>query len=160
MAASFAGLAAAVAAVSAFAADPSSAPRPTYELVDGMSAKSLYLLRCSGCHRVDGLGAPEAGVPPFPGSIGAIARDDGGRAYIMHVPGVAGSGLKDAQLAAVMNYVLDEWSADEAKPATRFTAEEVARLRATRVGNVVDYRRAMAARLAQNGVVIADYPWP
>ncbi|MFN3523622.1 MAG: c-type cytochrome [Phenylobacterium sp.] len=154
-----AALAAAVAvtAVSALAADEPAPPKTTYELVDGMSAKSLFLLRCSGCHRTDGLGAPEAGVPPFPGSVGKIARDGEGRAYLMHVPGVAGSGLKDAQLAAVMNYVLEEWAAEEAEP---FTAEEVGRLRAAHIVDVVAYRRALAARLAKNGVVIADYPWP
>ena len=102
----------------------------------------------------------QAGVPPFSGSIGAIAADPDGRTYIMHVPGVAGSGLKDRQLAAVVNYILDTWAADQAVPAPRFTAQEVSRLRAADVADVVGYRRAMAERLAKSGVVIAEYPWP
>lgn len=151
-----------VTGVSALAADTASAPHEatTYDLVGGMSPKALYMLRCSGCHRADGLGAPSAGVPPFPGSIDKIAKDPGGRVYLLHVPGVVSSGLPNAQLAAVMNYVLDEWSREPGAPASRFTAEEVAELRAVKVIDVVAYRRAMAARMAKDGVQIADYPWP
>lgn len=148
-------------AMAARAADPQPQPTPpAARLVDAMSPPALYRLRCSGCHGLEGMGAPSAGIPPFPGSIGAIAADDGGRAYIMHVPGVVGSGLNNAQLAAVMNYVLDQWSGDKARPVARFTPDEVTRLRAVPVGDVVSYRRDLSQRLAKGGVAIADYPWP
>jgi len=152
--------AATVAAWSVAVAEPAPAPHTTYEIVGQMSPKALYLLRCSGCHRADGAGAAEAGVPPFPGSIGALAADDEGRTYIMHVPGVRGAGLSDAQTAAVMNYILDVWAKDRAAAAGPFTAEEVARRRAVEVRDVVAFRRAMVKRLAKSGVTLGEYPWP
>lgn len=124
------------------------------------SAKAAFLLKCSGCHRPDGQGVLSGGVPPFPGFIGALAADPGGRAYMLHVPGVTGSGLKDADLAAVLNYLLDEWSALPAGRIRRFTPDEVAALRAQRIDDIVSYRRTLVARLRKSGAPIADYPWP
>lgn len=124
------------------------------------TAKSMYLLKCSGCHRADGQGAVEAGVPPFPGFVGALAADPGGRTYMLHVPGVAGSGLGNPDLARVMNYLLDEWSPGSTDRIPRFTPEEVARQRAIPINDVVSYRRGVVARLRKSGAPVADYPWP
>ena len=76
------------------------------------SPKSLSMLKGSGCHRVDGKGAPEAGIPPFPGFIAPLARNPDGRVYIAHVPGIVGSRLSNEQLADVLNYVIDEWAGE------------------------------------------------
>jgi len=128
---------------------------------DMRSAKSLYILKCSGCHGIDGTGAPTAGIPPFPGFIAALARHAEGRIYIAHVPGVVGSRLSNEQLVKVLNYVIDEWSGEEAtSPTPRFTVEEFARLRAVPVTNVVEYRRDVIAQLKESGEPTADYPWP
>ncbi|WP_293900633.1 cytochrome c [Phenylobacterium sp.] len=124
------------------------------------SARALYLLKCSGCHRADGQGAAEAGVPPFPGFIGDLARDPGGRTYMLHVPGVASSGLSDADLTIVLNYLLDRWSAAPVDRIQRFTPGEVATLRAVDVSDIVKYRRTLVARLRKTGAAIAEYPWP
>jgi mono/diheme cytochrome c family protein len=125
----------------------------------GETARTLYLLKCSGCHRADGQGAVDAGVPPFPGFIAELARDPGGRTYMLHVPGVAGSGLNDTDLTAVLNYLLDRWSGAPAE-AQRFTPQEVAGLRAIAVNDIVSYRRTLVARLRKSGAAIAEYPWP
>lgn len=125
-----------------------------------MSARSLYLLKCSGCHNADGSGAADAGVPPFPGFIGALAADPQGRTYMLHVPGVKSSGLNDADMASVLNYVLDKWAGEAKARAPGFTASEVARLRAVGVDDIVTYRRALVARLQKSGAPIAEYPWP
>jgi mono/diheme cytochrome c family protein len=158
------GLALAVALLAAgwpaIAQDPENAPGRARLSMAGLSAQSLYLLRCSGCHQVDGQGATPAGVPPFPGFIDGLVNDEAGRTYVVLVPGVAGSGLADAQTAQVLNYVQDRWAQPGARPAPRFTAEEVARRRATPVSDVVAYRRALVARIAKRGTPIADYPWP
>lgn len=122
------------------------------------STTALYLLKCSGCHRADGAGAPEAGVPPFPGFIGALAKDPAGRRYLLHVPGVAASGLSDPDLTRVLNYLLETW--DAGSRAQPFTPSEVARLRAASVEDIVSYRRTLVARLRKAGAPIADYPWP
>lgn len=126
----------------------------------GLSAQTLYLLRCSGCHRPDGQGAIPAGVPPFAGFMGPLTRDPMGRTYVTHVPGIAGSGLSDAQVAEVLNYVLDHLSAEDAAGRRRFTEAEVRTLRAQSVPDVVAYRRGVVARLARQGVPANAYPWP
>ena len=116
-----------------------------------------YILRCAGCHGMDGVGTVEGGIPTFPGSVGVIAADDLGRTYMMHVPGVVSASLDDAAIAEVMNYVLGEWAPGEAEP---FTAAEVTRRRAVPVADVVALRRDVAAKLMAKGHRIADYPWP
>ncbi|WP_172329943.1 cytochrome C [Mangrovicoccus sp. HB161399] len=120
-------------------------------------ARSDYILRCAGCHGMTGEGTVEGGVPAFPGSVGAIAGLDEGRTYMMHVPGVVGASLGNAQIAEVMNYILGEWSDGSSTP---FTEEEVARRRAIPVADVVTLRRAVVATLEAEGIYIADYPWP
>jgi mono/diheme cytochrome c family protein len=124
------------------------------------SARSLYVLKCSGCHRIDGAGAPAAGIPPFPGFIAPLARQPEGRVYIAHVPGIAASRLSDAQLVDVLNYVIEEWSGDEGAATPRFTVDEFSVLRAVPVSNVVELRRDVVAQLKEAGEPVADYPWP
>lgn len=122
------------------------------------SARANYLLLCSGCHNASGMGSEEGGVPAFPGSVGKIAGFDRGRTYMMHVPGVVSNALTDAEIADVMNYVLDTWAVDEG--AARFTGGEVAARRKLPVPDVVAERRAVAADLAGKGIDLATYPWP
>lgn len=124
------------------------------------STKTLYVLRCAGCHGVDGVGSASAGVPAFPGYVGAFARDEEGRVYMTHVPGVVGSGLSNGEIAAVLNYIVDTWSGEPPGTLDAFTEEEVQRLRAEVIPDVVGYRRDVVRRLAAEGVSVADYPWP
>lgn len=119
-------------------------------------ARTNYILHCAGCHGMQGLGTLEGGIPPFPDSIGHIVSADIGRTYVMHVPGVISTDMSDAEIAAVMNYIIDEWS--DGGPL--FTAEEVTRRRALTVGDVVAFRREVVAELRKSGIEIADYPWP
>lgn len=131
---------------------------PVPAFADGYSARFNYLLRCSGCHDQDGSGLPKAGIPALPGYIDAFAGDEQGRTYIVHVPGVASTGLNNAEIAAVLNYVIDQWGdPSRIKP---FTEAEVERRKAEPVSDVVAYRRDIVARLKDQGVAIADYPWP
>lgn len=119
-------------------------------------ARSDYILHCAGCHGMQGLGTMEGGIPPFPDSIGHIVGADIGRTYVMHVPGVISTDMSDDRIAAVMNYIIDEWS----DGAPHFTGEEVTRRRALEVGDVVKFRREVVAELRKSGIEIADYPWP
>lgn len=123
----------------------------------GPSPRVNYVLRCAGCHGMEGLGTETGGVPGFPGSVATLVNDDEGRTYVVHVPGVVGSSLSDAEIAAVMNYVIERWGDT---PAPAFTAEEVARRRAVAVPDVVAFRRTLTARLAAEGKPLAPYPWP
>lgn len=121
------------------------------------SPRATYILRCAGCHGMEGLGTEAGGIPGFPGSIATLAGDDTGRTYMVHVPGVVGSSLDDAEIGAVLNYVLERWGAPGAPP---FSAEEVTRRRAEPVADVVALRSRLTARLAAEGKPLAPYPWP
>lgn len=120
------------------------------------SAPANYMLHCSGCHGMQGLGSEEGDIPAFPGSVGHIASSELGRTYVMHVPGVVANNMTDAQIAAVLNYILDRWS----EGGTPFTAEEVTRRRAIPIGDVVAFRRKVVEDLRKSGIEIAAYPWP
>jgi mono/diheme cytochrome c family protein len=122
------------------------------------SGRTNYILRCSGCHLLDGSGLPASGIPALPGYIDTFVQDEDGRTYVTHVPGVVASGLTDGEIADVLNYVVAEWGTPTG--SDRFTETEVARRRAENVPDVVAYRRAVVARLKATGVAVADYPWP
>jgi hypothetical protein len=72
---------------------------------------SDYLLHCAGCHRPDGTGLPPE-VPSLAGPLGPVAASPEGRDYLARVPGAAQAPLTDAELAAVLNWVLEEFNAD------------------------------------------------
>lgn len=125
------------------------------------SAHTNYVLRCTGCHGMEGAGSEQAGIPDFRGYVGSFARSEDGRLYLMHVPGVTNASLGDAEVAAVMNYVMERFAGASRDPQTApFTAEEVARLRAEPVADVVALRRTVAAQSTSAGWPVAGYPWP
>lgn len=128
---------------------------------DGYTPVTNYILRCAGCHSMDGSGHPVGGIPDFRGYIGAFMNDDDGRTYVVRVPGVAGAGLTAAETAAVLNLVVANWAGDS-KPATfrPFTEAEVTERRTRPVTDVVVLRREIAARLVKQGLPMAEYPWP
>lgn len=134
-------------------------PTGAQNLKEGRSPEASYLLHCSGCHRRDGTGVENAGIPPFPGFIDKFFNDEEGRLYIMHVPGVASTSLPDFELAGLMNYVVDKWG-DADESVNYFTEEEVRHLRSQDVDNVVELRRGINQRLESEGINMPRYPWP
>ncbi len=128
---------------------------------DERPAPVNYVLRCLGCHLPDGTGLPAAGIPDFVGKVGVFAGNPDGRRYLLHVPGVINSGLSDQETADLLNYIMQTYAGDSlAADSAPFTGPEVAELKAANVGNVVAYRRKIAAGLAAQGYEVADYPWP
>ncbi len=110
------------------------------------SASNLYLLNCWGCHGSHGEGI-KGTAPPLTG-LGDFLKADGGRAYIIEVPGVSLSALNDAQVATVMNWVLDQMGKDHLpRDFTPYTAEEVHRYRAVRLAELSKTRRAILDQL-------------
>ena len=92
--------------------------------VDRPVAVHDYLLSCAGCHKLDGSGS--AHVP----SLRAIDRllvYDGGRDYVLRVPGVAQAPLSDARLAAMLNWLFGHFGSGA--PTPRFTSAEVGKAR-------------------------------
>jgi len=88
-----------------------------------------YMLHCQGCHLPDAAGFPDK-VPAMKDFVGYFLHSQEGREYLIRVPGVATSQLKDAEIAELMNWLITTYSAAQIpREFQPFTAEEVARLR-------------------------------
>ena len=87
-----------------------------------------YILHCQGCHLVDGQATPGK-IPPLVGA-GQFLDVEGGREFLVRVPGVSLSIIPDDELAELMNWMLYRFSAQD-MPADfePYTAEEVDRYR-------------------------------
>lgn len=136
-------------------------PAAGAESAGPLSARANYILRCTGCHGLEGAGSEIGGIPDFRGYVGAFSRTGDGRTYLMHVPGVVNSSLTNAEIAAVMNYVMQTFG-EKSLPGDfkPFTVEEVDALRAQPVEDVVSYRRDVVKALTAAGIATAGYPWP
>ena len=101
-----------------------------------------YLLHCGGCHLSDGSGAPDD-VPSLRDDLGRMITVSQGRGYLVRVPGSSQALLNDAELAAVINWVLTEFNsatlADDFEP---FTAEEVKGARSDVLMDPLKFRAA------------------
>lgn len=117
------------------------------------SAHGLYMLHCSGCHGRDGSGSKVGRVPPFSGIVGHFAGEAEGRRYLVLVPGVATSGLSDADTARVLNYVIAEWGGNESLRG--YVPSEVAAIRLSRVDDIVALRGKIVNDLARRGVRVS-----
>ena len=88
-----------------------------------------YMLKCQGCHRIDGSGDAVSN-PPMNQKVARFLSVPGGRAFLGRVPGVATVNLDDARLADVLNWMLYRFDRGnlpkEFKP---YTASEIAVLR-------------------------------
>jgi mono/diheme cytochrome c family protein len=88
-------------------------------------ARVNYLLHCGGCHLPDGRGAPPE-VPALQTEIARIAALPDGRRYLVRVPGASQAPLSNAELAAVINWVLVSFGSDGlADEFIPLTGEEV-----------------------------------
>ncbi|SSW68421.1 Cytochrome c-552 [Achromobacter agilis] len=123
-------------------------------------ARADYVLQCAGCHRVDGRGSSRHGIPDFRNSVGAFVRLPAGREYLIRVPGAAQSQLSNAELAAVLNWVLEAFSPAQLPADFRpYAEEEVAAARQRRYEDVVPVRHALAKALSEQGFNLADYSY-
>ncbi|TEA76893.1 cytochrome C [Allopusillimonas ginsengisoli] len=117
-----------------------------------------YMLQCAGCHRYDGNGVAQRGVPSFRNSIGLLASLPAGRDYMIRVPGAAQSQLSNAELANVLNWAVMTYSPEQAGPDFRpFTANEIGAARPYRFDDVTTVRKALASTLAEQGHTLAPY---
>ncbi len=88
-----------------------------------------YLLYCRGCHLHTGDAVPTASIPGLH-ELAPLLESQEGRDYLIRVPGVAQSGMDDARLAAVLNWVIVNFNADTVgDDFERFTTEEVSKAR-------------------------------
>ena len=89
-----------------------------------------YMLQCMGCHIPDGSGEPGR-VPSIKATLTPFARMTAGRRFLVQVPGASQSTLSDAELAELLNWMIQNLSAVQPGPFTPFTAAEVASYRRT-----------------------------
>jgi mono/diheme cytochrome c family protein len=100
---------------------------PAYALERPESADVAqnYVLFCAGCHGPNGQGAPGK-VPALAGRLGKFLTVEGGRSFLLQVPGVRNSQLSSAAVAAVMNQCVERFAtADEAQGFVPYRANEV-----------------------------------
>ncbi len=88
--------------------------------------RTTYLEKCGGCHGIEGLSG-QTYIPTLRDRIGTLSCTPEGRAYLLTVPGVSMSLIRDdALMAQVMNFVLFDLGGRSTPAGTRpFTAEEV-----------------------------------
>jgi mono/diheme cytochrome c family protein len=123
-------------------------------LVAGRDARGQYVLHCAGCHRVDGAGVPEKYVPDLR-QLGAFLRVEGGREFVIQVPGVMGSGLDDRQVAEVANWLLATLARDSVvgNPPP-YTAAEVTTARARPIADVAATRARLVLQAQARGIAL------
>lgn len=108
-----------------------------------------YMLHCQGCHLPDGSGSPGR-VPDLRNSVAHYLTVPGGREYLVRIPGISQAPLDDAELAAVLNWVLHRFGpADALRGAVPFTPTEVSRLRRPALTDVTSARNGLRVRLAE-----------
>lgn len=105
------------------------------------------MLQCMGCHTPDGRGEP-GHVPSVRDTLLPFANTAAGRQFLVQVPGSAQSKLSDAELAEVLNWMIDNLSSSP-KPLQfrRLTAAEVAGYRRTPLVSVAPVRAKLVAAL-------------
>ena len=111
-------------------------------------ARVNYMLNCQGCHGPQGAGAADGAVPMMENFVGKFLTVEGGRAFLVQVPGSANSALSDGQLAEVLNWMLPNFSpADIPAEFTPYTAAEVAGLRKYPLVDVVGERSRLIVQM-------------
>lgn len=108
-----------------------------------------YMVHCMGCHTSDGSGTSE-NVPGLKNFMGKFLEVDGGREFLIRVPGAAQSLLSDSDLALLTNWMLISFSAEQLPDSfAPYTAKEVAILRKNPLVNVSESRALLVQRMEE-----------
>jgi mono/diheme cytochrome c family protein len=115
----------------------------------------LYATNCQGCHGEFGSSAAE--IPTLAGRVGYFTRIPEGRRYLVQVPNVALNVNSDADIAAVLNWLLVTYSRAQLPADFQpYTASEVAELRQARIDVAASRRRVVDALVAAGQIPSAD----
>ena len=119
----------------------------TFASAKAVAAKPAfdYLLHCAGCHLEDGAGMVDAGIPDLNEHTGNFATMAEGRAYLIRVPGSSQSPLSDAELAVLLNWMVDRFAPEV--EAELFTEEEVTAHRGNRMHNPPEERAVLVEKI-------------
>ena len=120
---------------------------------DPIRAKNNYMLNCQGCHGPLGEGNTRAEVPRMQGFVGNFLRVEGGREFMVQVPGSANTGLGDQALAELLNWMLPTMSGTSLPGRfVPYGTEEVARLRKSPEIDVIGRRAGLIEAMQAQGI--------
>ena len=124
------------------------------------SPRLNYVLHCAGCHAMDGSGNNAPGIPSLRGSIGHFLKVEGGREYLVQVPGASQSPLSDQETADLLNWMLKEFSGKELPERPKdYSGDEVKQLRRRPPPDVPKRRSEVTDRLLREfGIDLRSYP--
>jgi len=113
------------------------------------SPRTDYMLRCMGCHLPDGAETPGK-VPPLKNHVAKFLAAEGGRAYLVQVPGTRQSALSNAAVADLLNWLVRNFDAADV-PANfiPYTESEVAQLRSHHLPDVAAERARLLPSLGK-----------
>ncbi len=112
-----------------------------------------FTLHCAGCHKPDGSGSE---IVPSLDEVGVLYAIPGGREYLASVPGAAQAPLSDERLAALLNWMLEEFG--NTTPQPPYGGAEVHRLRAKPLRDPVGERsRLLQLSPATSGATGANH---
>lgn len=107
-----------------------------------------YMMNCQGCHLSNGEGFPARNVPRVKDHLGKFLHVEGGREFLIQVPGSSQSDLDDKKLSAVINWMLTTFSASELPQDFKpYTENEVSRLRTKTLIDVKGAREVLMSRI-------------
>jgi mono/diheme cytochrome c family protein len=116
---------------------------------------TTYAANCAGCHGDSGRSVGE--IPTLINRIGYFARIPDGRAYLVQVPNVAMSAVRDEDLAEMLNWLLKTYSAAQLPSDFRaYTGAEVTELRKVRIVPWVRRKELIQALLAARLIPSSD----
>lgn len=105
------------------------------------------MMECQGCHLADGSGGVSS-IPPLDNHVAKFLTVPGGREFLAQVPGVARSPLKDEEITAVLNWLLNEFGPqDIARSYPPYTVQEVGALRKNPLTEVKKTRAALLEKI-------------
>jgi hypothetical protein len=114
---------------------------------ESSSPRINYILHCQGCHLVDGAGTPEK-VPALKNEVGRFLHVPGGREFLIQVPGTSQSPLTDAEVAAVLNWILENFSNEQLPDDfVPYASEEISRYRLPPLANVSAVRASLMKKI-------------
>lgn len=88
-----------------FALDPQSDAAAYFEMPTAKKAEINWILNCQGCHKIDGTGQPDKGLPDLT-DVSRFLHVAGGREYLSRVPGVTNASVNDQELTDLMNWLV------------------------------------------------------
>jgi hypothetical protein len=99
------------------------------EMAGAFEPSVNYMLQCMGCHTPDGSGAAGR-VPSIRSTLLPFSAVAAGRQFLVQVPGVSQSTLSNAELADLLNWMIENLSNEPRGVGfKRFTPAEVASYR-------------------------------